>query len=381
MKNKNILISGAGIAGLTLAYWLKQRGFTPTVIEKHPFLRKGGYKVDVRGAALEVAKRMGIYQAIIDANVNLEQSKFVTADLKVFQFEGDILGHCSEGDIEINRWDLSQIISKVVGEIEIIYNDSITKLDERVHFEKMEPRKFDLVIGADGLHSKVRKLTFGDDSKFFREYGIHFCVFPISNIFELERSEIVYFDKGKLVSAYAVNNHSLACLAFKSEGDKLPHGDIKAIFEEQFKNLGWEIPRLIAAMEASSDCYFDSITQVRMPNWSKGRVALVGDAAHAASGIGTSLAMVGSYVLARELGRSNGDYITAFASYEKSIRKFIEKGQDMSQSNLQVLVKGDSSWLIKCQLYVMKMLPGTFIRLFTKWGRWQMKKAANAIAL
>ncbi|MBA3956822.1 MAG: FAD-dependent monooxygenase [Parachlamydiaceae bacterium] len=376
-----ILISGAGIAGLTLAYWLKRCGFMPTLIEKHPCSRKGGYKVDVRGAALEVAKRMGIYQALIEANVNLNHSQFVTSDLKVFKFEGDILGHCSEGDVEINRWDLSQIISQALGDVEIIYNDSITKLDEKVvHFEKMAPREFDLVIGADGIHSKVRNLTFGEDSKFLRKYGIHFCIFPITNIFELVRSEIVYFDKGTLVSAYAVDGHSLACLAFKSEGDNLPQDNKKGIFEERFKNMEWEIPRLITAMKAHDDCYFDSIAQVRMSNWSKGRVALVGDAAYAATGIGTSLAMVGAYVLASEIARSGGNHALAFARYEKVIRKFVEKGQNLSQSNLQFLAN-ENSWLIKCQIKLMKMLPGKSIRLLSKWGRWQMKKAANAISL
>lgn len=381
MKNTKILISGAGIAGLTLAYWLKQRGFTPTVIEKHPFVRKGGYKVDVRGTALEVVKRMGIYQALIDENVNIKRASFVTRDLKEFEFEGDILGFCTEGDIEVNRFDLCQLLLKAVGEIEIIYNDSIIRLDERVHFEKMEPREFDIVIGADGLHSKVRKLAFGEDSKFLMENGVCFCVFPISNIFGLDCSEIVYFDKGKFAAAYAVNNHSFACLAFNAEKDKPPNENSKAVFEEHFKNSGWEIPRLINAMKESSDCYFGSTTQIRMPLWSKGRIVLVGDAAYSAQGIGTSLAMVGAYVLAREIGEANGDYAVAFARYEKSIRKFVEKGQNVSQSNHAILAKCNSSWLIKCQLYLMKMLPRKSIQLFTKWGRRRMKKAANAITL
>ncbi len=213
------------------------------------------------------------------------------------------------------------------------------------------------------------------------ENGVRFCVFPISNIFGLDRSEIVYFDKGKFVTAYAVNNHSFACLAFKAEKGKISSENSKAMFEEHFKNSGWEIPRLISAMKESRDCYFGSTTQTRMSFWSKGRVALVGDAAYSAQGIGTSLAMVGAYVLAREIGEAEGDYAVAFAKYEKSIRKFVEKGQDISQSNHAILAKGGSSWLIQCQLYAMKILPGTFIRLFTKWGRWQMKKAANAITL
>lgn len=381
MKNKNVLISGAGIAGLTLAYWLKQRGFIPTVIEKHPCLRKGGYKVDVRGAALEVAKRMGIYQTLVDENVNIKRATLITPDLKMFEFESDILGFCSPGDIEVNRYDLCQILSKAVGEIEIIYNDSIIRLDEKVYFEKMEPREFDVVIGADGLHSKVRKLAFGEDSQFLIDNRVRFCVFPISNIFGLNRSEIVYFDKGKFAAAYAVNNHSFACLAFKAEKDKLLDENSKSVFEELFKDLGWEIPRLISAMKESSDCYFGSTSQTRMPIWSRGRVALVGDAAYSAQGIGTSLAIVGAYVLAREMGEANGDYALAFSRYEKSIRKFVEKGQNVSQSNHAILEKGDSSWLIKCQLYVMKILPGQFVRLFTQWGRWRQKKAANAITL
>lgn len=381
MENKRVLISGAGIAGLTVAYWLKQYGYIPTVVEKYPFLRKGGYKVDVRGTALEVAKRMGIYEALVNANVNLKNSKFVTSDGKVFEFEGDILGHCSEGDIEINRWDLSQIVAKAVGEIEIIYDDSITKLDEMVHFEKMEPRKFDIVIGADGIYSKVRRLAFGDDSQFLREYGVHFCIFPIPNFFKLQRSEIVYFDNGKMASAYAVNDYSFACLAFASKQEKLSSENLKTVFEEQFSNLAWEIPQFVFAMKESKDCYFDAVAQVRMPSWTKGRVALVGDAAHAASGIGTSLAMVGAYVLAREIGQSNGDYAMAFARYEKSIRKFIDKSQNVSESNLQILANGNSSWFIKFQLYFMKILPESFLKFFTKWGRWQMKKAANGMTL
>jgi len=381
MKNTRILISGAGISGFTLAYWLKKRGFSPTIIERHPNLREGGYKVDVRGTALEVAKRMGIYQDLIDVNVNLKRSKLVTPSFKVFEFEGDILGHCSEGDIEVNRWDLTQILSKAVGEMEIIYDDSITKIEEMVYFEKMEPREFDLVIGADGLHSNVRRLAFGEDAKFLRRYGIHFCVFPISNIFNLERSEIVYFDKGKLIAAYAINNHSYACLAFKSKEEVLASENLKAAFEKEYNHLGWEIPRLISAMNSADDCYFNSIAQVRMPIWSKGRVVLIGDAAHAASAMGTSLSMVGAYVLAREIEESKGDYGIAFDKYEKSIRSFVEDAQDLVESNHQLVAEEDSSMRMMFQLYLMKVLPKKFIQFITKRGREQMRKVANALIL
>lgn len=380
MKDKRILISGAGIAGFTLAYWLKQRGFSPTIIERHPYVRGGGYKVDVRGTALEVAKRMGIYQDLLEANVNLVKSKFISSDKKVFEFDGDILGHSSEGEIEINRWDLAQILSEKVGEIEIIYGDSITNVEEKVvYFEQMEPREFDIVVGADGQYSNVRRLVFGEDSKFLRRYGIQFCVFPIPNIFELERCEIVYFDKGKLATAYAVGNHSYACLAFKSEEEELPLDNLKAVFENEFQSLGWEIPLLLSLMKESNDCYFNSIAQVRMPCWSRGRVALIGDAAHSVQAMGTSLGMIGAYVLAREIGESNGDYTFAFDKYEKTMRNLVGASQDLAETNQQAFTQ--SSMRMKIQLYLMKILPKRIIQYFTEKEKKQMKEVANSLTL
>lgn len=380
MKNKRILISGAGIAGFTLAYWLKNRGFSPTIIEKHPDVRGGGYKVDVRGTALEVAKRMGIYQNLLEANVNLVRSKFVSSDLKIFEFDGDILGHSSEGEIEINRWDLAQILFEKVGEIEIIYGDSIIKIEKKVvYFEQMERREFDIVVGADGQYSNVRRLVFGEDSKFLRRYGIQFCVFPVPNIFELERCEIVYFDSGKLATAYAVGNHSYACLAFKSKEEELPLDNLKAIFENEFQCLGWEIPLLLSLMKESNDCYFNSIAQVRMPCWSKGRVALIGDAAHSVQAMGTSLAMIGAYVLAREIDASNGDYTLAFDKYEKNMRNLVEASQELAETDQQVFTQ--SSMRMGIQLYLMKILPKRIIQYFTEKGKKQLKKVANGLTL
>lgn len=380
MKNTRILIVGAGVAGFTLAYWLKRYGFTPTLIEKHPSLRRGGYKVDVRGAAVEVAKKMGIYQSLIEANVNLTSSKFVTPNLKMFEFESGMLSLCSEGDIEINRWDLVQILSKAVGEVEIIYNDTITGFDESakmVYFEKNGFREFDLVIGADGIHSKVRKLFFGEDSQFLKTYGVHFCIFPIPNIFALDRSEMVYVNIERFVAVYGVNNQSIAALAFKSKVEQLPRENQKEVFEEQFKHLHWEIPRLIALMKESEECYFDQLAQIQMSKWSQGRVALVGDAGYAASAIGTNLALIGAYVLAREIQQANGDYLVAFPKYEALFRECVEKSQKASKD-----VHGlwqSSYWQIQCQLYLLKLLPKKFIQFLMKKGALKIQEAAHSI--
>lgn len=380
MKDQRILISGAGIAGFTLAYWLKQRGFFPTIIEKHPYVRGGGYKVDVRGTAVEVAKRMGIYRDLLDANVNLVRSKFVFPDHKVFEFEGDLLGHSSEGEIEVNRWDLAQILSKKAEGIEIIYDDSITKIDgKKVHFEKMEPREFDIVVGADGQFSNVRRLAFGDDGEFLRRYGIQFCVFPLPNIFDLDRCEIVFFDQGKLATAYAVGDHSYACLAFKSEEETIPPERLKAEFEKHFQGLGWEIPRLISLMKESSDCYFNSIVQVRMPSWSKGRAVLVGDAAHSVQSMGTSLAMVGPYVLARELAEASGDYTLAFDRYEKALRNLVQAAQDLAEENQAAFT--ESPLKMKLQFYLMKILPKRLLQYLNEKGKKKMKELANRLTL
>ncbi len=231
------------------------------------------------------------------------------------------------------------------------------------------------------MESTARILVFGEDSKFLRKYGINFCVFPISNIFELDHAEIVYFDKGKFVAVYAADHHSYACLAYKTDEKKFFSTKPKAEFEMQFKDLGWEVPQLISAMKNSNACYFNSIAQVRMPKWSKRNVALIGDAAHAASGMGTSLAMVGAYVLAKEIEATNGEYNIAFERYENSMRKFVEDAQDLAESNHQLLSGKDSSIGTMFQIYMMKILPKKFIQVITKRGRERMREVANALIL
>ena len=159
----------------------------------------------------------------------------------------------------------------------------------------------------------------------------------------------------------------------------LPPDNIKALFEKQFQGLDWEVPRLISLMKESNDCYFNSIAQVRMPCWSKGRVVLIGDAAHSVQAMGTSLAMVGAYVLAREIDESNGDYTLAFEQYEKTMRKVVEAAQDLAETNQQAFT--ESSIRMKVQLYLMKILPKRIIQYFTEKGKKQMKEVANGLTL
>ncbi len=380
MQNRKILISGAGIAGCTLAYFLKKRGFSPLIIEKCPFERAGGYKVDIRGAAIEVVKRMGIYEKLLAANVNLSRSKFILPDGKIFEFDGDFLGLSSEGEIEVNRWDLIQMLTKKIGSPHIIYGDFIKKIDgKRVDFDKMDSGEFDIIIGADGQFSNVRRLAFGDDSKYLKNFHIQFCVFPIPNIFELDRCEVVYFEKGMLATAYAVKNHSYACLAFKSEDKSLSDKNRKMVFEKRFGSLGWKVPHLISLMNESDDCYFNTIAQVRMQRWSKDNVVLVGDAAYSAQGMGTSLAITGAYILARELEKAQGNFPLAFTEYEKAMRKYVEDSQKLAEGESQLFTS--SSIKLKLQLYLMKILPKKCLLYLNEKRRVKMKAVAGSLTL
>ncbi|MDN3504566.1 MAG: hypothetical protein P0S95_03195 [Rhabdochlamydiaceae bacterium] len=178
-----------------------------------------------------------------------------------------------------------------------------------------------------------------------------------------------------------MGDHSYACLAFKSDQDNLTSEKRQLVFEEKFRNLGWEVPRFVSEMKSSESCYFNTIAQVRMAKWSKGGVALVGDAAHAASGMGTSLAIVGAYVLAKEIERGGGDYSLAFERYESRIRDFVEKGQELADSNHQLLASDGSSMKMMAQLYLMKVLPRRFIQYITERGRKQMRRVANGLVL
>jgi 2-polyprenyl-6-methoxyphenol hydroxylase-like FAD-dependent oxidoreductase len=191
-----VLISGAGIAGLTAAYWLRSYGFTTTIVERASSLVTGGYKIDVRGSALEVLKRMHIHDAVLAASTDMQGAMLVDRDGKVInKMGGDEFGHRAGGDVEIVRGTLCQILKGSIAGAEFIFGDSIRAIAQRsgdvqVEFTKNGTREFDLVIGADGLHSNVRGLVFGDEARFVRDLGLYLCVYTVPNYFNLDRMEM-----------------------------------------------------------------------------------------------------------------------------------------------------------------------------------------------
>ena len=201
-----VLISGAGPAGLTAAYWLKRYRFTPTIVERAPHLLVGGYKIDVRGAALEVIKQMGIHDAIVAARTDMQGAQLVDKEGKVLErMSGDEFGHRVSGDLEIVRGTLCEILRDHLGEVELLFGDTIQGISQssnsvQVQFTKNRLREFDCVIGADGLHSNVRRIVFGEESRFLRDLGLYLCVYSVPNYLKLDRMEIQYSELGRIAA-------------------------------------------------------------------------------------------------------------------------------------------------------------------------------------
>ena len=368
MKTKTVLISGASVAGPALAFWLSRYGFQTTIIERAPAIRPGGYAVDFRGAAMEVLKKMGIIDEIRRFETRTGKITVVDKNNKKLASLPD--GFTS-GELEIMRGDLANVLYEATRQnTEYIFNDSITGLTEveggvDVTFSRNPARKFDLVIGADGLHSNVRTLAFGSEKQFLHDLGLYVAIFTVPNFMDLDMSGLYYSTIGNRVGIFGAreNREAKASFFFASEPLQYDRRDIaqqKEILRARFAGEEWEVPRLLELMDSAPDFYFDSISQVKMERWSKGRIALVGDAAHCASpvsGMGTSMAVVGAYILAGELKEAAGDHSVAFGRYEDTMREFVVKCQKLADGVDWFVPKTRLKFWLSQQVW--KILPHT----------------------
>ena len=350
-QNRHILISGASVAGPALAWWLARQGFRPTVVERAPQLRGGGYAVDVRGAAhLSVLAKMGILDRIRERQTRLSATTYVDEDGQpVASMPAGIFA----GDVEILRGDLGRILYEATRDgTEYLFGDSITGLRQdaggvQVTFRRAAPRTFDLVIGADGLHSNVRGLAFGGHQDPVQDLGLYVCIFGVPDRYGLDHEGLLHSVPGRTAAIFSAPRTDEAVAQFfftAPDGERIEY-DYHDVAEQQkilasaFEGVRWHVPDLLGQMPAAADFYFDSVSQVRLDRWSSGRVVLIGDAGYAAGpgGNGTGTAVVAAYVLAGELAAAGGDHRAAFARYEQLLRRYVARGQKQARGGRDFL--------------------------------------------
>jgi 2-polyprenyl-6-methoxyphenol hydroxylase-like FAD-dependent oxidoreductase len=341
-----VLISGAGIAGPTLAYWLTHYGIETTIAEIAPQLRRGGYIVDFWGAGYDIANRMGLLPEIIREGYRVREVRIVDRNGKrAAGFAAHVFVQSTGGRfVSLPRGELAAaIFGQVEKSVETIFGDSISHIEQNegavdVTFESGLRREFDLVIGADGLHSRVRELVFGAESRFERYLGYKAAAFEVAGY--RPRDELVYVMYPQVrqqAGRFAMRgDRTMFLFLFADENPTLP-SDIqiqKAVLRERFVNAGWECAQILEALDGARELYFDRVSQIRMdPNrglWTRGRVSLIGDAASCISllgGQGSALSMIAAYILAGELSRCGGDYSQAFSRYQNLFGPFVRKKQ------------------------------------------------------
>jgi 2-polyprenyl-6-methoxyphenol hydroxylase-like FAD-dependent oxidoreductase len=338
------LISGASIAGPTVAYWLERHGFDVTVVERSSSIRLGGYPIDLRAAAMEVAERMDLLPNLLAAHVHSRRATFVDGEgREVAAVDPEwVHGGVRGRDVELPRGVLATLLAGLTEErVTYRFNTWIAAMADdgtgvQVTFNDGARERFDIVIGADGVHSTTRALVFGDEAQFAHPLGFCFAGFSVPNTLTLDREAVIANAPGRMAAIYAAGSQpetAFALLAFahpyRLGQDARDVGFQRDLTAKAFAGAKWQLPKLLEAMEHAEDFYFDTVEQVRMPAWSAGRVVLVGDAAYAPSfltGQGSSLALTGAYVLASELAR-HADHRAAFAAYERKLRPFVEMNQ------------------------------------------------------
>jgi 2-polyprenyl-6-methoxyphenol hydroxylase-like FAD-dependent oxidoreductase len=340
-----VLICGAGIAGPSLAHWLLRYGFEPILIERAPAFRQGGYMIDVWGTGYDLLQRSGLLEAAQQRSYVFDRLKFLDQrGREVARVDAEIFRRVLGGRFfSIPRGDLARVIyGAIEGRVETLYGASIHSLRQDkdgvdVELSTGATARFDLLIGADGLHSQVRELAFGAEARFARYLGYIAASFSSEGYPHREEGAYVSLAlPGRQVSRYAMReNRSAFLLVFAQAGRPalVPHDgkSQKQLLRASFADDGWEIPEILARLDAAGDLYLDPVSQIRMSRWTAGRVALVGDAAHSPSllaGAGAAFAMLGACVLAQELHRARGDFASAFRGYERRLARFMWRQQN-----------------------------------------------------
>jgi 2-polyprenyl-6-methoxyphenol hydroxylase-like FAD-dependent oxidoreductase len=386
--NGRVLISGASVAGPVLAYWLHRFGFQPTVVERTAELRfgGGGHAVDLFGPAVQIMDWMGALPQVRDARTRTEIISYLREGHPPVDVSAELMSEgVSERHIEIMRGDLTKIIYDAGRpDIEYVFGNSISTLREtdeaiEITFQHGPPRAFDLVIGADGLHSITRRLAFGDEYQFLHFLGGYLAVFTAPNHLDLQQRMLGFADVGRTAAIYPVRETGQArvLLLWRTRAphdyDRHEPAAQRRLIHNLYGDMGWEMPRLLTELDKADDLYMDSISTIVMDTWTRGRVTLVGDAGYSpgpAVGGGTSLAVVGAYVLATELAAANGDHVRGLAAYERSLRPAVRHSLTIGPSVLKTLIPRSrlQVWATGQAIHLLPRLPGPARRLLTSFG-------------
>jgi 2-polyprenyl-6-methoxyphenol hydroxylase-like FAD-dependent oxidoreductase len=350
IKNKKVLVSGASMAGLSTAFWLNKIGYTVTVVEMANKPRINGAAVDLRGDTVDIIKRMGIYEQLKANKLHVEMVEFKNANDVT---EGSINlnkndEEPADDDIEIERDKfVGVLMTKLKNDIEFMFNNSITALNETPNdiiatFKDGSQHTFDLVFGCDGIHSGVRKIWFGHEAEYSHFLGAYFSITIVNKLLIKQKTMQLYNVPGKAITLNAYNNKTDIIFCFLAEKEMVydykDEALQRAIIAKQFAGQSWRTAELLKAMQQADNFYFDKFCQIKMPSWTKGRVALVGDAGYCASpaaGMGASLSVKGAATVADALQKHDGNFELAFQDYNQHLRPFIEEVQAKVERNVR----------------------------------------------
>ncbi len=378
-----VLISGASISGPVLAYWLSRYGFEVTIVERAPALRKtGGHAVDLFRPATEISENMGVLPKIeaLATGTDVLTLYRKGAERPARVDLAKVTGAISDRHVEIMRDDLSEAYYDAGRDhVEYLFGDSITAVspDGEVSFEHAAPRTFDVVVGADGLHSNVRRLVFGEDAGRTRFLGGYLAVLSAPKALAPAQEMVMHAGAGHLAGIYTAQplDDSRVLFMFRSKEElHYHHRDVlrqKELLRAAFTGIDARVDGWLDELDRTPTFYFDSITQLQLDTWSRGRVTLVGDAGYCpgpAVGGSTSLAVLGAYTLAGELAQADGDYPRAFAAYERQMADPVRRSRAFARVTAKTLIPGSAAgvWAITLGAQLVSMLPAGLTKAVAK---------------